>query len=710
MDNEENIENIESIDDYLVKGQEYVRQKMHKLWGGSWQKGISVSGRYNYIFIFTSNKEEKYGYKNGWRNDGYYYYTGEGQAGDMEFTHGNIAIRDHILSGRRIFLFESVRPKIVTFIDEMHCVGYGYEKAIDVEGYERKVIVFKLKKGKLIKGSNGEGDPRGGDAQSDKITEEDFLGRDVLVKEFSDFYIEYNESNHSPFYFGIFARWGMGKSSIIKMLTNTIEGKRTEKNEYLVCKVDCSLFDKKDKLWIRILNQLVEDISKKEKEVGILKKKCFSFKTRFFYKNFIKWLIKKKKWIGILGTTLFATVFFWALFSLVEKISALRDVTFFITICTALFAVTSGVISIIRENVFLRDHRSEDNSYIRSVNEYKMLIELLNEIEKERDLKILLILDELDRIHKDLLPDIIEFIQLFKGLNEEIVIKEKDSKKNEKAKLLNVENENEKQKEASVNSQYRSTISFAFAFNHDVLFPIIGRNVSLEDKHLFVHSYRNYKGFVAGEDKDAYVDYYKLGKEYMDKYLDLSIYLEESIDYGKLVDKLFKGSNEGEEGPEELGAENEKERTNDEKEELQGEVEEERQELDETIVRNSFTTNERRIIKNTICQYASNVEPRKIIRLKNALLLLKKLNKQPEAIVEEKFEKELKNFILKFLDVEEQTSGTENINNNEVYSNILENNEVASTVEHSSINEPNEYLKFTNYFIHNKDYEIKPSK
>lgn len=75
-----------------------------------------------------------------------------------------------------------------------------------------------------------------------------------------------------------------------------------------------------------------------------------------------------------------------------------------------------------------------------------------------------MILDELDRIHRELLPDIIEFIQLFKGIG------------------MNDKQINQEEMKVKVNE---SVISFSFSFNHDLLFPIIGKNVSLDDQKLF---------------------------------------------------------------------------------------------------------------------------------------------------------------------------------------------------------------------------------
>ncbi|WP_255477960.1 DUF3578 domain-containing protein [Bacillus sp. AR8-1] len=520
--------------------------------------------------------------------------------------------------------------------------------------------------------------PNGEGGLSDQITNKDLLGRNLLVRELGNFYTEYSKANSSPFYIGIFSRWGMGKSSLVEMLSEYIGNNNSNINEYVVCKVDCSVFDKKDQLWVKILNQLIDEISKdkdKDKEDKFnFKWKFISFKTRFFARNFWEWLKGKNRWISILGIgSIFGFIIYKFMPLLMGENQSLREITFLITIVTAFYTLVKSISSIFKENVFLTDNRSIDNTYSRSVNEYKLLLNLLNNVPKKKDIKILLILDELDRIHKDLLPDIIECIQLFKSLNEERLREKQENNKNE--------------------TNNKSTISCLFSFNHDVLFPIIGRNISLEDKQLFIQSYKNYNGFVEGKDKDVYVNYYKLGKEYMDKYLDLSLYLEDSIDYRNLVDHLFdgndiEGDNEGKnkesarlfEGHDEIESEELMQRSGaQEQSEYPAELE-----IPEERDVPSFTLIERQVIKDTICKYASDVEPRKIIRLKNALLLLKKLNKEKEDVLDIEKKKELQKFIIAFLEIDISDK----------------NAEIAATVEESS---DNKYLKYTNYFIHNKD-------
>jgi len=49
----------------------------------------------------------------------YFLTTGEGPSGDMEFTRGNLALRDQLKKRQRVFLFEQSRKGFSIFISEM---------------------------------------------------------------------------------------------------------------------------------------------------------------------------------------------------------------------------------------------------------------------------------------------------------------------------------------------------------------------------------------------------------------------------------------------------------------------------------------------------------------------------------------------------------------------------------------------------------------
>ncbi|MBX9970688.1 hypothetical protein H7K06_24465 [Priestia aryabhattai] len=550
-----------------------------------------------------------------------------------------------------------------------------------------RMLVGQEQPHKSISNPNGKG------GINDEISAKDLLGRKNLIEELSNFFIEYSEKNSSPFYFGVFARWGMGKSTVVQMLMERIKNKHSDTTEYIVCKFDCSLFDRKDKLWIAILKQILNALSEKRlKQVfsfnffGL-----FSFKIKYFCFNLWKWF-KSKGWltfgyIAIPGIFLAYYVYEFSSFPKIPKTLIPADykegsalITIVTTLITLLVTLIRVGVSIFKQNVLLLDKRNENSSFVQSRSEYRQLITLINKSKKKKNIKILLVLDELDRMHKDLLPDVIELIQLFKGLNTEQVIKERDK---EKKRL--------RKNKIKQNSEKESGISFMFSFNHDVLFPIIGKEISLGDDQLLTSSYYEYKSYIQGEGKDARMNYFKLGKEFMDKYLDLSIYLEEEIDYTKLVDELFTdyinlhvdNNSFSSEKPKE---DYELDLIQDELDDVDVDVEDVDEMDNSQQDLNSFTELEIKIIKNTLQKHASRVEPRKVKRLKNALILLKKLNKNDNIKDFDKYEEELAKFIMDFLEISDYQ---------ENYKPLL----ICSDLERKVEN----HIKFTDYFIHNKN-------
>lgn len=127
------------------------RSDIHALYGGNWQGGICPSASFPYIFIFTGKSGRQHGYKDGWRNPNIFSYTGEGQTGDMKFTKGNLALRDHIQNGKRVFLFESESKGYVKFIGEVEFFDADLFETHDTAGNLRTGIkFFFLRKGAHI--------------------------------------------------------------------------------------------------------------------------------------------------------------------------------------------------------------------------------------------------------------------------------------------------------------------------------------------------------------------------------------------------------------------------------------------------------------------------------------------------------------------------------------------------------------------------------
>lgn len=128
----------------FIPGLDYKRSEIHDRFGGSRQRGISSSKDYPFIFIFTGSGEN-YGYEDGWKDEEIYYYTGEGQEGNQVFKEGNKALRDQMLNGKELFLFEkSDRSGYYNFVNQFNCYGYHYKNGRDKNGNARTLIVFEL--------------------------------------------------------------------------------------------------------------------------------------------------------------------------------------------------------------------------------------------------------------------------------------------------------------------------------------------------------------------------------------------------------------------------------------------------------------------------------------------------------------------------------------------------------------------------------------
>jgi 5-methylcytosine-specific restriction enzyme A len=121
------------------------REDIHTQFKGQEQGGISTPINSPFIFLFTGDTGEQYGYRDDWTKEGVFLYTGEGQIGDMEFIRGNKAIRDHAGDGKDLLLFEAVgKGKGVRFEGQFACASWETTTGPDKLGNPRKVIVFHL--------------------------------------------------------------------------------------------------------------------------------------------------------------------------------------------------------------------------------------------------------------------------------------------------------------------------------------------------------------------------------------------------------------------------------------------------------------------------------------------------------------------------------------------------------------------------------------
>jgi len=122
----------------------YKRSTLHDKYGGNRQGGIANCANHPMILLFTGKAGEQHGYEDGWDDNNFFHYTGEGQTGDMQFIRGNKKLLDHEKNGKSVFLFEAHNTGLWRFIDELQLVDYDYFVGNDREGNQRRAIKFKF--------------------------------------------------------------------------------------------------------------------------------------------------------------------------------------------------------------------------------------------------------------------------------------------------------------------------------------------------------------------------------------------------------------------------------------------------------------------------------------------------------------------------------------------------------------------------------------
>ena len=129
----------------LEVGETYTRVQLANRYGGSVQNGIWTLAQFPSIFLFTGASGEAYGYSDGWVEKDVFRYTGEGQEDDMQFTKGNLAIRDHYINGEELLLFKDLgKGKGVRFEGCFQCESWEERTGKDKKQKQRKVIFFNL--------------------------------------------------------------------------------------------------------------------------------------------------------------------------------------------------------------------------------------------------------------------------------------------------------------------------------------------------------------------------------------------------------------------------------------------------------------------------------------------------------------------------------------------------------------------------------------
>ena len=121
------------------------RRDIHAVFGGQQQGGICTPGEHPVIFLFTGHSGEQHGYADGWTPEGVFRYFGEGQVGPMLFERGNRAVRDHLVNGKDLLLFQTRGRGEVRFLGRFECAGYSLEVAPDRNANTRSAIVLRSK-------------------------------------------------------------------------------------------------------------------------------------------------------------------------------------------------------------------------------------------------------------------------------------------------------------------------------------------------------------------------------------------------------------------------------------------------------------------------------------------------------------------------------------------------------------------------------------
>ncbi|WP_369178054.1 restriction endonuclease [Streptomyces mutabilis] len=133
----------------VAVGEVLKRVDLHDRYGGRRQGGIGPSRVSPNVLLFTDPaKGHKHGYFDGWGEDGFYHYAGEGQVGDQKMTQGNLAILNHKKEGRALRLFKGVASGTCEYLGQFALPDerpwYRTDAPETNGGPIRSVIMFRL--------------------------------------------------------------------------------------------------------------------------------------------------------------------------------------------------------------------------------------------------------------------------------------------------------------------------------------------------------------------------------------------------------------------------------------------------------------------------------------------------------------------------------------------------------------------------------------
>jgi hypothetical protein len=132
----------------LQPGEAIERTILHERYGGRRQGRIVPSRLSPNVLVFADPAAtEPHGDFDGWRADGCFHYTGEGQRGDQEMKSGNAAISSYEAEARALRLFVGARGR-VTYLGRFGLAPdrpfYTTDAPETGGGPNRSVIVFRM--------------------------------------------------------------------------------------------------------------------------------------------------------------------------------------------------------------------------------------------------------------------------------------------------------------------------------------------------------------------------------------------------------------------------------------------------------------------------------------------------------------------------------------------------------------------------------------
>ncbi len=133
----------------LLPGEAIERATLQERYGGRVQGRIGPSTRSPNVLLFADPLPgEPHLQVDGWRADGCFHYTGEGQRGDQQMKSGNAAVLNHVGSGRSLRLFRGTKGQVV-YEGEFEAARERPFYTVDApearDGPLRSVIVFRLR-------------------------------------------------------------------------------------------------------------------------------------------------------------------------------------------------------------------------------------------------------------------------------------------------------------------------------------------------------------------------------------------------------------------------------------------------------------------------------------------------------------------------------------------------------------------------------------